>query len=162
MSAVQGEELREDQKTHSSSIGSVPVELRDVPPLRWAGIVIKRHDGSRESIRKARDADRHYCSRARIATQDDGRLHCRPRCGLERYLNILADNHLEERLDRSTWGALRARSDALCIDAGLDQRQHEETFPRDHVPSAVFSLEDAHEQLRRQARTDQADHDVRA
>jgi hypothetical protein len=120
--AVHGEELNEDQETRAGFVWNEAIKLRVVPAGHRVRIDVKYDHGGRESSREARNADRHYRSCAPMATEDDVRLQCSSKSRLKCDLDDFADDHLDERVERSTCDLLRAGGDAHRIDARLGER----------------------------------------
>jgi hypothetical protein len=71
---------------------------------------------------------------------------------LESHLGALAEDHLNERVDRSTFDSLCAACDADGIDRRLQQGQYDGELPRYRTPPKMRGLEDDSERLSRQVR----------
>jgi hypothetical protein len=114
------EEKHEDPNPTRRGIRNIAVELGVEVPPPFVGIEVKRQSGGRECGGDAREAHRNDRHRGPVsAIEEEERLSEPSWDRFERHLGALADNHLDEWVNRSTFDMLCAACDADGVDRRL-------------------------------------------
>ncbi len=118
--AVVDKKKREDDKVTGRGVWNIAKELWVLAALSFVGIEVKINAGGSERGGDAREADRSDRRRGPVAAaEEEDRLSEPPWDRLERHLRELADDHLSEWVEGSTFDSLDAACDADRVDRRL-------------------------------------------
>jgi hypothetical protein len=128
--AVVDEKKREDRKLTGRGVWNVAIELWVLAALPFVSIQVKIHGGSGERGRDAREYDRNDRRRGPVtAVEEEERLRETRWDRLERHLGGLAEDHLNEWVEGSTFDSLVTARDSDGVDCRLQQREHDGELP---------------------------------